>query len=328
MPRGSLRGVTRNPVVRGGARVPYPGCVNDSTAAARAAFARALAASSDVPDPRGAVEDAFARVPRDHFLGAPPWKVLPATPGAQAFETADSRELCADVLVSIDPSRQLNNGSPSLWFRAFAALDVQRGEHVVHAGTGPGYFTAVLAELVGPDGRVEAGEVDPTLAARAREALTPWPQVVGVGSDGLALPTEGADVIVASAGATHAPSRWLAQLRPGGRLYLPLTVNDHDPLEGLGAGAALLATRVATGAESGSGSCFGARLLHPIGIYPLLGARRRDENAALGEAFRRGIEAWGEVRSLRTEPHPADETCWVHVAGGCLSIRPPAPPIG
>jgi hypothetical protein len=43
----------------------------------------------------------------------------------------------------------------------------QPGEHVVHVGAGVGYYTAILAELVGVAGRVKAIEFDAELAARA-----------------------------------------------------------------------------------------------------------------------------------------------------------------
>ena len=47
-----------------------------------------------------------------------------------------------------------------------------------------GYYTAILAELVGPTGAVSAIEIDEPLAERAREALAPWPQVTVVNGDG------------------------------------------------------------------------------------------------------------------------------------------------
>jgi len=42
------------------------------------------------------------------------------------------------------------------------------GEHVVHIGAGVGYYTAILAKLVGAEGRVTAIEFDAELAARAK----------------------------------------------------------------------------------------------------------------------------------------------------------------
>ena len=47
----------------------------------------------------------------------------------------------------------------------------------MQVGAGTGYFTAVLAELVGPSGRVCAFEIDEDLAATARTLLAEWPWV-------------------------------------------------------------------------------------------------------------------------------------------------------
>ena len=56
-------------------------------------------------------------------------------------------------------------------------LAVEPGQHVAQIGAGAGYYTAMLAELVGPSGRVSAFEFDPELAARARANLAPWRNV-------------------------------------------------------------------------------------------------------------------------------------------------------
>jgi protein-L-isoaspartate(D-aspartate) O-methyltransferase len=56
---------------------------------------------------------AFAKVPREHFLGPGPWQVK--SPGFEGYWTtkdADPKQLYHNVLVAIDPSRQLNNGQP------------------------------------------------------------------------------------------------------------------------------------------------------------------------------------------------------------------------
>ena len=49
-----------------------------------------------------------------------------------------------------------------------AAADPKPGDHVVHIGIGTGYYTAILAELVGPTGRVTAIEYDASLATAPR----------------------------------------------------------------------------------------------------------------------------------------------------------------
>ena len=45
--------------------------------------------------------------------------------------------------------RGINNGQPSLHGKSIAALELKEGEMVVQIGAGAGYYTAILAELVG-----------------------------------------------------------------------------------------------------------------------------------------------------------------------------------
>ena len=53
------------------------------------------------------------------------------------------------MLVAIDAERGINNGQPSLHAQSIAALELKEGETVVQIGAGAGYYTAILAELVG-----------------------------------------------------------------------------------------------------------------------------------------------------------------------------------
>src|SRR6266567_4338039 len=163
-----------------------------------------------------AVIDAFATVPRERFLGPGPWRIL--SPMAMAeyrtTEDADPRHLYHDVLIAIDEERRLNNGQPSLWARLYDGLGLTRGAHVVHVGAGTGYYSAILAEIVGRNGRVTAIEIDPLLAARASDNLAAaWPQATVVAADGFTFrPDRPADVIVVNAGVTHFSSVWLDTL--------------------------------------------------------------------------------------------------------------------
>ena len=90
-----------------------------------------------------------------------------------------------------------------------------------------GYYTAVLAEIVGPTGAVSAIEIDETLAERAEEALSPWPQVTVTNGDGADGSFAKCDVVVASAGATHPLPAWLSCLSPNGRLVFLMTVTNE-----------------------------------------------------------------------------------------------------
>jgi protein-L-isoaspartate(D-aspartate) O-methyltransferase len=117
---------------------------------------------------------AFATVPREHYLGPGPWKLLePRDVGAgyRPSENGDTVCLYRNVLVAIDPTRRLNNGEPLAPARWLDRSDPCPGDRVLHVGCGVGYYTAVLAEVVGPSGDVLALEIDRELAARARANL-------------------------------------------------------------------------------------------------------------------------------------------------------------
>jgi len=97
-----------------------------------------------------AVVRAFAKVPREHFLGPGPWYVR--SPGFEGYWTtqdADPKRLYHNILVAIDPNRQLNNGHPSFLASLIDRLEVKPVDHVIHVGCGTGYYTAIMAEVVG-----------------------------------------------------------------------------------------------------------------------------------------------------------------------------------
>src|SRR5271155_798015 len=138
------------------------------------------------------------------------------------------------------PAEQISTKTgttPSLWAYLFDHLDLIPGEQVLHLGCAPGSYPAIIAELVGPAGRVTAVEIDATLAPKAEIALADWPQVKVIRADGGGSSFEPVNAIVASAGATHPLSSWLDALKPGGRLLFPMTTLQYGP------GAMLLVTR-------------------------------------------------------------------------------------
>jgi len=160
------------------------------------------------------IVEAFAHVPRERFLGSGPWRILPDCCPDSSFATPDGdpRRIYHDVLVTIDQTRGLNNGLPSLWARNFDHLDLKPGQRVMQVGAGTGYYAAVLAEIVGPNGRVIAVEFDDKLAARARTNLGRWVQVEVVHGDGRAHDPGEVDAIIVFAGSTHPAPLWLDRL--------------------------------------------------------------------------------------------------------------------
>jgi protein-L-isoaspartate(D-aspartate) O-methyltransferase len=123
-----------------------------------------------------AIERAFAAVEREPFAGPGPWFV--SVPGFGYIRTPndDAAFLYQDTLIALDYARGLNIGQPSAHAMWLHALDLKEGESVLQVGAGSGYYTAILAHLVGASGRVLAYEIDADLAARAVENLRALPQ--------------------------------------------------------------------------------------------------------------------------------------------------------
>ena len=250
---------------------------------------------------------AFAKVPRENFLGSGPWEVFtPYSESGWTTKDADPKQLYHNLLVTIDAERQLNNGHPSFLASLIDQLELNAGEHVVHIGCGTGYYTAIVAEVVGSDGLVTAVEIDSQLASRARSNLKYQPQVKVFEADGATYDPGLCDAILVNAGATHPRSIWLDSLRAGGRLILPLTVTDDD---GGTAGGVFKVTREGIG--------FVAGFVSRVGIFPCSGARDPALNDKLKEAFKRGDVK--SVQSLRRDPHDPTDTCWLHGENFCLS---------
>ncbi len=291
----------------------------DVTAPLRPAYARAMLDRAGVDDP--AVERAFAAVAREEFLLAPPWAVYT---GTTIEHTGDPVALYRDVLVALAPDRGVNNGSPSLHAGWIAALGVRPGERIVHIGAGTGYYTAILALLAGPEGRVTAVEIDPDLTAVARRALPAalpdGPPVEVIAGDGGQWPQSEADVIYVSYGIAAPSPPWLDRLADGGRLLFPLCTPR----------GALSATRHWQGAEGvgilveRTGCGFAARSLDRCSfVYGDAAAVPSLDRALLDQAFRRG--GWGRVRSL-VRGAAADPTrCWYAGSDWGLCYDPPAP---
>ena len=276
----------------------------------RRRYAEELAYAAHLTSP--ALIRAFARVPRERYLGPGPWRIFqPHTRSYWTTPDADPRHLYHDVLVAIDESRMLNNGQPSFLAFLIEALDLHEGDHAVHVGCGTGYFTAILADIVGATGRVTATEVDADLAIRGRSNLADLPHVQVVHADGGDYDPGPADAIMINAGATHPRPVWLDSLRPDGRMLLPLT-GPH------GFGSVLKVVRLDAG--------YAASFVSTISIFHCAGARDEETAALLRDSFMGG--GGTAVRSLRRDSHPREPTCWFHRDAFCLSTADPAPPGG
>lgn len=250
--------------------------------------------------------DAFATVERERFVGPGPWKVNCFAGGYVETPSADLALLYQDVVVAIDLERGINNGEPQLHARCLAALRISGGETAVHIGCGTGYYTAVLAHVIGPTGSVHGYEIEPDLAERAKVNLAFWTHVSVAAQSASEGQLPVCDLIYVSAGATRPLDIWLDALRPGGRLLFPLTPR-------VGLGGMLLITRFDEVA-------FDARFVQPAAFFSCRGAREDAEADELGKAFARGN--WCEVKSLRRDGSP-DSSCWFSGQGWWLSTHEP-----
>ena len=274
----------------------------------RRAYAKQIMAAAGIRDRR--VENAFAAVRREDFLGRGPWPILRWGRGYVPSPSADPTYLYADVLIGIVPERNLNNGEPSFLARLIASAAPRPGEHVVHVGAGVGYYTAILAHLVGRRGRITAIEYDPELAGRAADNLAGQTNVRVMEGDGARVPFEPADAILVNAGATRPAESWLDGLRDGGRLILPLTAHGF-PNTDIRRGAVF---RIARRADD-----FAAERISGVAIFPCVGMRDPESEAALAAAFEKGRAQ--EVTRLYRRNNVPEEDCWLSGNGWCLAYR-------
>ena len=150
------------------------------------------------------VLDAMARVPRHEFV--------PLEYRDEAYE---------DHPIAIGEGQTISQ--PFVVADMLEALALRPEDVVLEIGTGSGYETAVLAELVR---MVYSIERIASLAERARAVLQRlgYKNVTVVHGDGSQGLPEAApfDAIVVSAAAPHVPKPLMDQLRDGGRLVIPV----------------------------------------------------------------------------------------------------------
>ena len=280
----------------------------------RRAFAKQVLAEVQVGNPR--LEAAFATVRREDFLGPGPWVIPRWLDGWVATPDDDPVHLYIDNVVQIIAERHLNNGQPSGHAKWIDSAAIREGEHVVHVGTGTGYYTAIVAHLVGPSGKVTGIEADPGLAERAQANLASFANVRVLQGDGAAVPFDAADVIYVNAGTTRPAEAWLDGLAEGGRLILPLTSDkgflSNDPPVSLERRGAFF--RIERRASE-----YLAQWITPLAIIPCASCRDPELEAALAAAFEKG--GWERVTRLyRHNDVPADRV-WLSAPGWCLAYE-------
>lgn len=130
-----------------------------------------------------------------------------------------------DSYVTQDGVTLPQSSAPSVIARLLRLLEVEPGMRIFEVGTGSGFSTALLCELVGPTGRIVSMDVNPALSRRAAERLRAAGHTQAELVTGDALVANlgtGFDRLIAWATAEMVPDAWRRSVRPGGWLVVPV----------------------------------------------------------------------------------------------------------
>jgi protein-L-isoaspartate(D-aspartate) O-methyltransferase len=158
------------------------------------------------------VEEAFRTVPRHVFV---PHEDIATAYSDRHIVTRWQNEL------PISSCSQ-----PAITAIMLELLDLQPGQRVLEIGAGTGYAAALMAHIVGESGQVVTIDLDEDIVDDARKHL----EAAGINNvqvicaDGGLGWNEQApyDRVILTVGASDIAPAWYEQLRPGGRLVLPL----------------------------------------------------------------------------------------------------------
>ncbi|MBV9169538.1 MAG: methyltransferase, FxLD system [Chloroflexi bacterium] len=172
------------------------------------------------------VSAALEAVPRELFV--------PGVDLEEVYRSAD-----AIVTKRVDGVGVSSASAPNVMAIMLEQLDAQPGHRVLEIGAGTGYNAALLAHIVGPTGSVTTLDIDEDIVAAAKDHLRAagFPTVRALVRDGaLGCPERSADSalesecertfdrIMLTVGSRDIAPAWREQLRPDGRLVLPLRI--------------------------------------------------------------------------------------------------------
>lgn len=154
------------------------------------------------------VLDAMGRVPRHRFV---PGHLAPAAYENRPLPIGHGQTISQPYIVALMTD----------------LLRLRPGERVLEIGTGSGYQAAVLAEILGRDHpHVYSMEIIEPLGQRAQATLRRegYAQVKVRLGDGYHGWPEAApfDAIIVTAAASHIPPPLVRQMKPGGRMVIPV----------------------------------------------------------------------------------------------------------
>ena len=203
---------------------------------------RATQAETGIASLAPEVLDAMNRVPRHAFL---PFELRPYAYLPTPLPVSSEQNIAAPFLVALMTH----------------LARVEPEDRVFETGTGAGYHAAILAEL---DTEVFSVEVIESLAKRATGILKDlgYDRIHVRAGDGYYGWAEAGpfDVIIVKEAVNHIPEPLLQQLRPGGRMVLPLGPTDD--------------TQALTVVEKGQEGRLKSRRILPVKFSPLQGGER------------------------------------------------------
>jgi protein-L-isoaspartate(D-aspartate) O-methyltransferase len=162
------------------------------------------------------VEAAFRQVPRHLFL--------PDIPGEKVYQD--------DAIITkyLDGMPISSSSQPAIMAIMLEQLDLQVGDRVLEIGAGTGYNSALMAHIVGETGEVIAVDIDEDIVEGARQNLAKagLERVKVICADGGFGYGSSAsyDRIILTVAAWDIAPAWREQLKPNGRLILPLTLKE------------------------------------------------------------------------------------------------------
>lgn len=175
------------------------------------------------------IRAAFAVHPRHRFI---PDMVWPDALGLPLHRASDPDRWARLVYGSDAVTTQANDGgsgprnepsssssAPQVMADMIATAKIDKGMRVLEIGTGTGWNAAILSSLVGEKGAVTSVEIDPGVAALARERLSGTDVTVRTAD----VPPTGEvfDAVIATCATTRIRESWSGALAEGGSLVLP-----------------------------------------------------------------------------------------------------------
>ncbi|MFN8491468.1 MAG: methyltransferase, FxLD system [Caldilineaceae bacterium] len=186
----------------------------DSVSTLNDALIEGLKAKSIINTP--AVEAAFRAVPR-HLC-------VPHAPLEEAY--ADR----AIITKSQDGIFMSSSSQPAIMAIMLEQLDLKPGHKVLEIGAGTGYNAALIAHIVGATGEVTTVDIDEDIVENAKTHLSAagFERVHVICADGGYGYQEAApyDRIILTVCAADIMPAWWEQMKPDGRLVLPLAINE------------------------------------------------------------------------------------------------------